>query len=252
MKITEFLKTIEGLSPNTIRNYSATLYQMEREIKGEEPTDQEVEKFLKAYSPSSLHRHKAAIKAYLEFKGRAWPFNARKFRAPYVKPMRYLTPETVRDMIEKTENEDDHMFVLSLFTLGCRVAELMSIDVDAINTKGISMQTKGGGFKLKPIKDDFHQIITGYINKRKIKGIIFKENYAYYYKLIRTLGEQCGHPEASPHMIRHARALDLLHKGMPLAFVQQFLGHVNINTTARYLLVDSGDLGKVLNEYDKE
>jgi len=49
-------------------------------------------------------------------------------------------------------------------------------------------------------------------------------------------------------MLRHARAVDLLRKKMPLPFVQQFLGHVNINTTAAYLEITGGELGEELME----
>lgn len=64
------------------------------------------------------------------------------------------------------------------------------------------------------------------------------------------LAEKVGHPGVSPHMLRHARAVDLLNKGMPLPFVQQFLGHANINTTARYLLITGGELGQHLEEVE--
>ena len=79
MQIEKFIESIKGMSPNTLRNYKCTLWQLEALIDGKEPTDGEIAKFLNHYQSSSLHRHKAAIKLYLEFKGVSWPFSRRQF-----------------------------------------------------------------------------------------------------------------------------------------------------------------------------
>jgi len=54
----------------------------------------------------------------------------------------------------------------------------------------------------------------------------------------------------SPHMLRHARAVDLRRKGITLDLLQQFLGHASIATTAIYLEIEPGELGTELEKLE--
>ncbi len=251
MDIRNFIKSIAGLSQNTQRAYEQTLWQLNSYIKGKEPTDQEILKFLQSYSASSLHRHKAAIKAYREYKnpGEPWPFSHRLFTPIRNEIIRYVPPESVAEMADAADNEDDRMYVLTQFTLGCRINELMGIQEKDITPAGVMVLAKGGTYRLKVITKDFYPVIAEYAKGKK--GRIFPRPYTYYYKTLKELGGRVGHPEVSTHMLRHSRAVDLLRKGMSLAFVQQFLGHANINTTARYLLITGGELSDELAKAEK-
>lgn len=250
MNIKGFLNSIQGLSANTRIAYEQTLWQLHSHIKGVEPTNDEIYAFLSKYGANSLHRHKAAIKAYLEFTrpGEAWPFSHRRFTPRREEVLRYVAPAVVEEMIDATDNENDRMFLMTLFALGCRIHELMGIEGKDISPAGIKVLTKGGKYRLKVITRDFYPKISAYATGKN--GRLFSRPYTYYYKTMKKLGATVGHPEVSPHMLRHARAVDLLRKGMQLAFVQQFLGHANINTTAKYLLITGGELGDVLEQVE--
>jgi site-specific recombinase XerD len=39
----------------------------------------------------------------------------------------------------------------------------------------------------------------------------------------------------APHQLRHAHAVELLHKGIPLPLIQRQLGHAYLSTTGTYL-----------------
>ena len=249
MQIEKFIESIGGMSPNTVRNYEQTLLQLEALIDGKEPTDDEIVKFLNSYTSSSLHRHKAAIKIYLEFRGVPWRLSRRQFAIRKRKVPRYVRVETVRKIIEAADNEDDRMFVNTLFTLGCRINELMIIEGRKIGKKGIRVTVKGGNEKLKPTTADFNTEITRFARGKE--GRIFPMTYSYYYSKLKELALKAGHPGVTPHMLRHARAVDLLSKGMPLPFVQQFLGHTSINTTAIYLEITGGELTEELEKVDR-
>lgn len=250
MKIRDFINSVQGLSPNTRTAYEQTLWQLHSNMKTDEPTKEDIYSFLARYSASSLHRHKAAIKAYLEFTspGEAWPFNRRQFTPRREEVLRYVPVEVVMELIDAAENEDDRMFILTLFMLGCRISELMGIEEKDVSPAGVRVLAKGNTFRLKVITKDFYPQLAGYTKGKK--GRIFPQVYNFYYKLLKTLGVKVGSPNISPHMLRHARAVDLLKKKMSLAFVQQFLGHANINTTAKYLLVTGGELGDILEEVE--
>jgi integrase len=251
MQIKQFMKTIEGLSDNTRKAYEQSLWLLSGDIQGEEPTEKEMQKFLNSYSPSSLYRHKAALKAYWEWrhpKEEPWPFNSRTFRAPREIALRYVKSDVVMKMVEKATKPEDRMFCLTLFYLGCRIHEIRLVDNESITDAGVVVKTKGGNVKLKLLTKDVVAELRKFAKGKK--GKLFPMSYNYYYKLFKKLGKEVGHPEVSLHMYRHARALDLLEKKMSLAYVQQFLGHANINTTARYLQVTGGDLSTILEEVE--
>lgn len=258
MKIKQFLETIEGLSVNTQKNYEQTLWQINQVIRGDEPTDEDILKFLKRYPPSSLHRHKAAIKAYVEFrdkelkdkgeKGWPWPFTRRQFAAKRQRIPRYVSPQVVQEIINAGETEDETMFVETLFQLGCRISELMSIDEKKITAAGVQVITKGGDEYLKLTTKEFNQTLRAYALKKK--GRVFPRTYSYYDQLLKRLAEKAGHSDVTLHMIRHGRAVDLLRKGMQLTDVQQFLHHKSITTTAIYLQITGGELAEQLERVE--
>ena len=53
-----------------------------------------------------------------------------------------------------------------------------------------------------------------------------------------------------PHLIRHTRAMDLYRAGMPLSYIAEFLGHVNVNTTEIYASADVEMLSNALVKAD--
>jgi site-specific recombinase XerD len=250
VNIKGFLKSIEGLAENTRKAYEQSLWQLNSVIAGREPTNDEIYSFLTKYNSTSLHRHKAAIKAYLEFThpGEAWPFSRRQFAGRRHRIPRYVPVEVVYQLIDAAENKEERMFVQTLFTLGCRIKELRGIQSEDISQAGVRVLTKGGMYRLKRITKDFYPVISKYAKGKK--GLLFPHPYSYYNKTLRKLSAKVGHSNITPHMLRHARAVDLLKKGMPLPFVQQFLGHVNINTTAIYLEITGGELGDVLEKVE--
>lgn len=217
----------------------------------DEPDEPEIISFLEKYagSPNTLYRHKAAIKAYWEYicPGVAWPVDRRRFRAPRRRIPRYTSPANVPRLIEKAETEDEAMFLETLFQLGCRISELMGIEEKDILPTGVLVIIKGGDQRLKITTKEFNDKLKKYAQKHR-KGRVFPKKYSYYYKLLKSIGHEAGIDDISPHMLRHARAVDLLNKGMPLAYVQQMLGHANINTTAIYLMITDKELERELTK----
>ena len=248
MKIAEFRDYIRGLSPMTQATYEQTLWQLSSRIAGEEPTSEEIANFLLAYNPSTLNRHQAAIKAYLEFRGIGWSFNRRQFPSRRKHIPRYINPSDVEAIANAAEREEDRMFIETLFTLGCRITELRGIDSKDIESEGVRLTVKGGRERLIPVTGDFRQTLKSYAKGKQ--GKLFPETYWYYYKTLKELCRKAGVKEVSPHILRHARAVDLLRKGMPLPFVQQFLHHASINTTAIYLEITGGELADELEKVE--
>ncbi len=250
MKIKEFLESIAGLAENTRNSYEQTLWQLHSASKGDEPTKEDIYRFLSPYAAASLHRHKAAIKAYWEYMWpeQTWPFTRRQFAMKRQRVPRYISAQAIQDIIAASEDEDERMFVETLFQLGCRIAELMSIDRKNITSAGVSVITKGGNEYLKLTTKEFNGKLQAYAEKRKDR--LFPRPYNYYDQTLKRLGVKAGHSNVSCHMLRHGRAVDLLRKGMKLSDLQQFLGHASIQTTAIYLQITGGDLAQELEKVE--
>jgi len=138
---------------------------------------------------------------------------------------------------------------MALFTLGCRISELMGITREDIKEAGVEVKTKGGYYRLKPVARAFASKLKAYAASKD--GKPFPEVYDYYYKRIKKLGKAAGVEKISPHMLRHARAVDLRRKGMSLDLLQQFLGHSSITSTAIYLEIEPGELGAELERLEQ-
>jgi len=232
LQIKPFLDSIKDLSENTRLAYHQTLRQLNSQVKGKEPSQKDILKFLNRFQPSSLQRHKAAIKAYLEFKGETWPFTTQEFSRIGRKVPQYVSPDVVEKIIETADNEGDRMFIYTLFTLGSTISEIIGIEIKDITASGVRVTVKGGITRLKPVTKDFHKTIVKYARNKD--GKIFPKSYSYYYGHLRKLAKESGFEEVTPIMIRNARAVDLLNKGMALPLVQQFFGDASMNIIAIY------------------
>ena len=59
---------------------------------------------------------------------------------------------------------------------------------------------------------------------------------------LRTLGRRLGLPKVHPHKFRRTLATMAIDKGMPIEQVQRLLGHVKIDTTLRYAMVNQNNV----------
>lgn len=110
-----------------------------------------------------------------------------------------------------------------------------------------------------PIDSDTLERFSDFIRRDKTKGVIFKINRHRAWQVIRDCAERAGLPSlvnpesgrihgVSPHRLRDAfavHAVKLDDSGDGLRLLQEHLGHVSFNTTARYRKV----AGKELKEW---
>ena len=110
-----------------------------------------------------------------------------------------------------------------------------------------------------PVDSDTLESLSDFIRRDKTKGVIFKINRHRAWQVIRDCAERAGLPSlvnpesgrihgVSPHRLRDAfavHAVKLDDSGDGLRLLQEHLGHVSFNTTARYRKV----AGKELKEW---
>jgi type 1 fimbriae regulatory protein FimB len=55
-------------------------------------------------------------------------------------------------------------------------------------------------------------------------------------KLLRAVTDRAGIKNAHPHALRHACGHALAMKGRDMRLVQEYMGHTNVQNTARYMV----------------
>jgi len=248
-----FLQTYGGLSDGTKRVYRNTLSMLGRQISGEEPTDEEVRTFLRQFKKgTTLQRHKATIRLYFFYKGnRPWPFQRREFISAERRLPHYLDRDQVEMLIESANDQDERMFIRTLFITGIRIAELMSLTRESIKPAGIRLIGKGDQERVVPVMNkEFMRELVAYTAKRK--GKLFPEPYSHYWLMLRKLCWKAGVPMVSPHTLRHSAAVDLINRGLPLGGVQGLLGHKNVATTLIYTQLTQADLRRELQRLEEK
>jgi integrase len=246
MQILQFLEAKkEFLSDTTRRSYQNSLDLLHRFIKGLEPTKEEVIAWLKTMqSPATLQVRKSAVLRYWgwRFPGDSLVFPRDTFTPSKQEVLKVTTVPIIRSLIAAADNPDDKFFMECLFTLGCRIRELLAVKYSDIIDTGIVMWVKGRKQRVVPAPAAFLVTLKTYgFNKgveiafrRGKEGIIFQKSYNHYYNLIKRLGEQIGHPELSPHYFRHAYTIDLLNRGLSDTDVAHARGDKNLNMIFRY------------------
>lgn len=137
-----------------------------------------------------------------------------------------------------------------LYATGLRVSELVSLEVQAVNTElgYVSCVGKGGKARVVPLGKSALAALDVYLResrlpllKGKTSNWLFLNRQGHrltrqgFWKIIVSYGRkaQIGIP-LKPHLLRHSFATHLLQRGADLRSVQMMLGHSDISTTQIY------------------
>lgn len=146
------------------------------------------------------------------------------------------------------------------FSTGCRVSEVVNVDIQDINfiTRTLKVTGKGDKERLVCLSASAVFALEKYLKTREddTPALFVADRCPHQRlkkealeKIIRTLGEKAElDRRIFPHLIRHTTATYLLRHGMPLEQVQDYLGHENINTTRIYA---KSDRDTMINSFKK-
>jgi len=180
---------------------------------------------------------------------------------PEQRIIKYLTREqTVRLFAGITDARDRALFA-TIYHYGLRVSEaclLQLIDVDFERKRiNIHRLKKGVGGE-RPLFANTAQLIKTYLPVRRPKGAaLFTGRQgnltpARIQQLFRKYVMAAGLDSSfSVHCLRHSIATHLLEAGQGIEYVQDHLGHVNIQNTIIYAQITNGRREKVFRELEK-
>ena len=156
-------------------------------------------------------------------------------------------------MRDNCEEKRDLAIVELLTSTGIRVGELVRLNIEDIDFYERECIVFGKGESERIVYFDARTKIhlIEYIQSRN------DENPALFVSLnsphnrlgisgvetrLRELGKKCNINKVHPHKFRRTMATNAIDKGMPIEQVQKLLGHVQIDTTMHYAMVNQSNV----------
>ena len=136
-----------------------------------------------------------------------------------------------------------------LASSGMRVGELVRLNREDIDFDNRECIVFGKGSKERPVYFDARTKIhlKNYLDSRTDDNpALFVSLLKPYNRLqisgveirLRSLGRELGIPKVHPHKFRRTLATRAIDKGMPIEQVQRLLGHMQIDTTMQYAMIN--------------
>jgi len=167
-------------------------------------------------------------------------------------------------MLTAPEAKRDRAMLELLYASGMRVSELISLDLNDINTKENYVRCFGKGNKerMVPIYQQAARVVEDYITQVRPKMVRDDKEQAIFvnqrgdrltrqglWQILKAYAKSAGlGKQVTPHTLRHSFATHMLNGGADLRSVQELLGHANISTTQIYTHLTSEHIRKT---YDK-
>ena len=156
----------------------------------------------------------------------------------------------------------DRAIVELFYSSGLRLSELLSLNMDSIDTRQALVRVTGKGSKTREVPVGSHALaaLARYLPLRA--SIVAADEPALFVSQrgtrlakrsvqsrIAQLGITQGMSQhIHPHMLRHSFASHLLESSGDLRAVQELLGHANLSTTQIYTHLDFQHLAKVYDQ----
>lgn len=173
-----------------------------------------------------------------------------------------LAEEEIISLIQKTPNLKHRALLMTSYSAGLRVSELVSLRIKDIDSKRMMIliqQGKGKKDRMVPLSKKLLETLREYFRQYKPKEYLFEseQNKAPYSTrsaqlILRDAKRKAGIMKGgSIHTLRHSFATHLLEAGTDVRYIQAFLGHNNLKTTMRYTHVSRFKIETLQSPLDK-
>ncbi|KIV58950.1 hypothetical protein TS64_04095 [Aneurinibacillus migulanus] len=253
-------KKLAGCAPGTIKNYQLELQKFKKAInkRVEDINDNDIKAYLasfKGIKNSTTSTKISILKSFFSFLlDEELIIKSPLRRIKRVKEEKNQ-PKYLRmdEMLQLREAVGDNLRLRSmcefLFETGCRIGEMVALNIDDIDWESRSVKVRGKGSKERTVY--FHTNTSYYLKKyldRRLDNhpALFTTKIGEPRRVhprsvqieIKKLGKKAQIKKGiHPHMFRHTLATHLLNKGMEISTVSEILGHEKLSTTQIYARV---------------
>lgn len=259
-------KEVEGCSNRTIKYYQEIIDKFidsfDKSIKN--INAEEIRQYLSEYKECSscnsttidnIRRVLSSFFSWLEDEDYIIKSPVRKIHKIKTASMvrEILTDENLEKLRDECSSVRDLSLIELLISTGMRVGEIVNLNIDDLNFEDRSCIVLGKGNKQREVyfdaKTKLH--LKQYLYKRNDENMaLFVSSKKPYQRLsisgieliIRKLGKDSNVNNVYPHKFRRTLATMAIDKGMPIEQVQKLLGHVKIDTTMHYAMVNQSNV----------
>lgn len=264
-------KAVEGRSENTLARYKyiisrlmdsvnvttreITVYHLRKYLSGEK---------LRGMSDRSLEGMREVFSSYFNWLQREGMLK----QNPTANLGTIKCRKVVREAYKETDverlryacdNPRDRAIVSFMRSTGCRVSEIVNLDLDLIDINKRECKVLGKGNKERVVYFDAvtAMFLHDYLETRTDNCAALFPNLSGQGRMsaqgmramLHRLQDKCGiTASVHPHKFRRTLATTLIHKGMPIQEVAAVLGHDKLDTTMKYVVIDQQD---VKHSYDR-
>jgi integrase/recombinase XerD len=173
-----------------------------------------------------------------------------------------LTKEEVSQILLKTNNQKYKTIFCLIYSAGLRVGESVNLKISDINSANKTIFIKNGKGKKDRyviLSEKIVVMLREYYVKYKPKVYLFEsemDEEMLTVRAVQTVFANTMHycrirKNVSLHTLRHSFATHLLESGVDIRYIQELLGHNDINTTMRYTHVTNEALRNIVSPFDK-
>lgn len=267
-----YLAEQRGLSGSTLESYNRDLRQFVSYLKERNTTDiQEVTRtgVLLYFStlknsgkaPATITRISVTLRAFFQYLVSERiiehdPLIMVELPKADKKLPRTLTVEETEKLLDTPDPgtplglRDKAMLEL-LYATGIRVSELISLNLEDVNTdlRFLRCCSETGKERIIPFGHVTREWVERYINESRPHFMTKVKNEALFpnrlgerisrqgfWKILKKYGKEAGiEQDITPHTLRHSFAVHLLDRGADVRAVQEMLGHADVSTIQVYL-----------------
>ena len=152
----------------------------------------------------------------------------------------------------------DKAIICFLASTGCRVAELVGLDRDALDLENLECVVRGKGNKERTVYLDTvtAMYIKAYLAARTDDNpalFVTRTNERFQTggirDLLKRLEGASGVDHVHPHKFRRTLATNLAKRGMPIQVIANILGHEKIETTMQYIVLNKDETKLKYRQY---
>ena len=153
----------------------------------------------------------------------------------------------IEKLRENCQTKREKALIEFLLSTGCRVSEVVGVDVKDIDfgKKECTVFGKGSKERTVYLTEKAIYYLQEYLDSRKKESHVLFANKSgkrwskqSIEKCLKNLGKRAMVDKVHPHRFRRTFATNALNKGMPIQYVQRILGHKSMDTTLIYCVLD--------------
>lgn len=259
-------KQIEGCSERTIAYYKSTIFKMldSLKLKIEDITTDDLRRYLSEYKNQTnaskstidnIRRVLSSFFSWLEDEDYLLKNPVRRIHKIKTRKVvkEVLSDENFEILRDNCNTLRDLAMIELLASTGIRVGELVNLNIDDVlfNERECIVLGKGDSERVVYFDAKTKIHLQKYLESRKDHNpalfVSFKKPYNRLgingiERRIRELGNEANIKKVHPHKFRRTMATNAIDKGMPIEQVQRLLGHVQIDTTMQYAMVNQSNV----------